>query len=62
MLALRCLLPALVTSLAFPAASADAQSSGMERRRAVRSPDTGLEIYALAGYDPALATTGDLER
>jgi erythromycin esterase len=34
-------------------ASLDAQSA---RRRAVRVPDTGLEIYPLSGYDPALAT------
>lgn len=58
MLALRCLLLALITSLAL---LLDAQSSGTGRRRAVRAPDTGLEIYELAGYDPAIATTDDLE-
>ncbi len=61
MLALRCLLLALITSLALATVSVDAQSSGKGRRRAVRVPETGLEIYQLAGYDPALATTGDLE-
>jgi erythromycin esterase len=58
MLALRCFLLALIASLAL---LVDAQASGMARRRAVRVPDTGLEIYALAGYDPTLATTADLE-
>jgi erythromycin esterase len=60
MLALRCFLLALITSLSLTAASVDAQSSGMGRRRAVRVPETGLEIYPLAGFDPALATE-DLE-
>lgn len=57
MLALRCFLLALLASLSL---LADAQSSGTGRRRAVRVPDTGLEIYPLAGFDPALATD-DLE-
>lgn len=45
-------------SLGLIEASADAQSS---RRRAVRPPETGLEIYPLAGHDPAIETTDDLE-
>ncbi|HEY0143848.1 MAG TPA: erythromycin esterase family protein [Thermoanaerobaculia bacterium] len=54
MLALRCLLLVFITTLSLTAASEG-------RRRAVRAPDTSLEIYPLAGYDPALATTDDLE-
>ena len=60
MLALRCFLLALITSLSLTAPSVDAQSSA-GRRRAVRVPETGLEIYPLAGYDPTLPTTTDLE-
>lgn len=48
----------LLLALALTAMTVDAQSP---RRRAVRAPETGLEIYPLAGYDPALATTADLE-
>jgi erythromycin esterase-like protein len=58
MIALRCCLLVFIAALSL---LADAQSSGMGRRRAVRVPNTGLEIYPLAGYDPALATTADLE-
>ncbi|HEX6096660.1 MAG TPA: erythromycin esterase family protein [Thermoanaerobaculia bacterium] len=63
MLTLRYVLFALLTSLALTAASEvllEAQSAGIGRRRAVRAPSIGLEIHELAGYDPALGTTGDL--
>jgi erythromycin esterase len=60
MLALRCLRCVLLALVASLSLLVDAQSSGAGRRRAVRVPDTGLEIYPLAGYDPALATD-DLE-
>lgn len=53
MIALRCLLLALVTSLSLTP-FLEAQSSGTARRRAVRAPDIGLEIYPLAGYEPGL--------
>ena len=59
MLAFRCIVVALIASLSLTAADADAQSSG--RRRAARAPGAGLEIYPLAGYQPTLATTADLE-
>jgi len=49
---LRCLLVVLLTLLSLGADAA--------RRRAVRSPETGLEIYPLAGHHPTLATTDDL--
>jgi hypothetical protein len=54
MLALRCFLVALLTALALTA-------TGEGRRRTVRAPETGLEIHPLAGYDPTLAITSDLE-
>ncbi|HEY0157908.1 MAG TPA: erythromycin esterase family protein [Thermoanaerobaculia bacterium] len=54
MLALRFFLLALVASLSLTLL--DAQSSGTGRRRAARAPDTSLEIYELAGYQPALPT------
>ena len=60
MLARRCFLLALAF-LSLVTASAAGQSSGTVRRRAARAPETGLEIYPLAGYDPTLATTSDLE-
>lgn len=53
---MRSVLLALLLSLSL---LADAQSSG--RRRAVRAPETGLEIYEVAGYDPMLPSTDDLE-
>jgi erythromycin esterase len=52
---MRALLLVLLTSLSL---MAEAQTG---RRRAVRPADTGLEIYDLAGYQPTLATTEDLE-
>ena len=52
----RCLLLAVIASLIF--VDADAFAAG--RRRAVRVPETGLQIYPLAGYDPAITTTDDL--
>ena len=61
MLALRCLLLTLISVVSLTALTADAQSSSGGRRRAVRVPEIGLEIYPLAGYDPALASTEDLE-
>jgi erythromycin esterase-like protein len=51
MLPLRILILLLLTSLTL---FLDAQSPG--RRRAVTAPDTGLEIYPLAGFDPNLPT------
>ena len=64
MLAFRCILILLLTSLSLPGATAapiDAQSSGTRRRRPVRPPDIRLDIFELAGYQPAIATTDDLE-
>jgi erythromycin esterase len=59
MLATRCFLIALVTSLTFTTA-VEAQSSGSARRRAARSPETGLEVWPLAGYEPSRSNTDDL--
>jgi erythromycin esterase len=38
-----------------------AQSPGSERRRPARPSGIGLEIHELAGYQPSLGTTADLE-
>lgn len=64
MLALRLFLLVLIATLPLNAAAdvlMDAQSSETKRRRGVRPADTRLEIYELAGHDPRLATTHDLE-
>ena len=61
--ALRCLLLTLMTLLPLTAAGEvllDTASLG-GRRRAIRPPQTDLDIYELDGYDPALSTTQDLE-
>ena len=62
MIALRCLLLCLVTSVAFTAASEvliEGQSS-RGRRRAVQVPEARLDIFELAGFQPSIATTDDL--
>ena len=54
MLARRCLLLALIALLPLTAAAEapdGTASSATARRRALRPPQTELEIYALAGYD-----------
>lgn len=63
MLGRRYFVLALLTSLSLTLVSEAlvTQSSANGRRRAVRAPETGLEIHELAGYEPALATTNDLE-
>jgi erythromycin esterase len=59
MFARHCFLLGLLTSLAF-SGLLEAHASESGRRRAVRFPETRLEIYPLAGYDPALANSDDL--
>ncbi|HEU4521330.1 MAG TPA: erythromycin esterase family protein [Thermoanaerobaculia bacterium] len=64
MLALRCSRSLLISLLSLAMALdvfAGAQAPESGRRRAVRTPDAGLEIYELAGYDPTLPNTSDLE-
>lgn len=56
MLAFRWCFVLLIAALSF---GIEAQSN--VRRRPARSPETGLEIYPLAGYEPTLAVTNDLE-
>lgn len=48
----------LLVLLTFLSLMAEAQTG---RRRAARPANTGLEIYDLAGYEPTLPTTEDLE-
>ena len=60
MLTVRSLLLCVLISIALTATSEiEAQSSG--RRRAVGGPPASLDIYELAGYEPALASTEDLQ-
>lgn len=61
---LRSLVFILFATLSLAAASEisiDAQSAGAARRRPARIPEIRLEIFQLAGYDPALTNIDDLE-
>jgi erythromycin esterase-like protein len=52
---------ALVVLVVSLIASAQAEASGGGRRRSVAVRENPFELYPLAGYDPELATTDDLE-